>query len=728
MKPTLVFGISASAEPLLEGRVRLDSGTPAVGAQVLLFDLADLRAAPLAATTDESGHFTLSLRALSAESAALPQQFALGANYPNPFNPSTIIPYQLSTTMHVRLEVFNILGQHIATLVDGERAGGFHTARWDATDAAGQAMAAGVYFYRLSGDGVHATRRMVLIDGQAGVPSAGGGGLGAVVASSEPAGVYGLVVSGGGFVPYVDPAFRVASGGGVVDVVVEMLDSIARAKALASGILGDVNNDGQVDASDALYISLYSRNPSVVLPNNGDISLGDVNGDGRVDGTDALLLIRYLADPSDPSLPTGIGEPVGATTTTASQMWKLYWADSGTSKIQRSNLDGSVVEDLVTTGLENPAGLALDVSGGKLYWTDWGTAKIQRSNLDGSVVEDLVTTGLENPGGIALDVSGGKLYWTDWGTDKIQRSNLDGSDVEDLVTSGLEAPTSIALGFVPVEAGPDLTVEASVSDNRPELGQPFTLKATVRNRGTEQATATTLRYYRSDDATISTRDTRVGTDAVGALAAADSSAEWIRLTAPESRGTYYYGACVESVSGESNTDNNCSSAGAVTVLPPGALVMAPGTAREYTKSFRANFSYNSLVESLIASIASEDIDDGLLGLSDVDVSIQYEPDPFSSWIRNVKEVTFSYNLRVSPTIPLNTTLRATIVYEIIKSHFSGGFVVATYTVSLVVFVNAGSSSAKVIAGDTESSKPVRVQESLSPSSALINQKRSLEQP
>ena len=165
---------------------------------------------------------------------------------------------------------------------------------------------------------------------------------------------------------------------------------------------------------------------------------------------------------------------------------KLYWADGG--KIQRSNLDGSGVEDLVTTGLGNPDGLALDVSGGKLYWTDFGTDKIQRSNLDGSGVEDLVTRGLDYPWGIALDVSGGKLYWDglghgqdpalqprrqrgrrpghhrigrpmehrvrcvwrqavldDTGTDKIQRSNLDGSGVEDLVTTGLGEPSGIAL-------------------------------------------------------------------------------------------------------------------------------------------------------------------------------------------------------------------------------------------------------------------------------------------
>ena len=248
----------------------------------------------------------------------------------------------------------------------------------------------------------------------------------------------------------------------------------------------------------------------------------------------------------------------------------MYWTDAGTDKIQRSNLDGSGVEDLVTAGLDNPDGIALDVSGGKMYWTDWGTEKIQRSNLDGSRVEDLVTSGLEGPAGIALDVSGGRTYWTDWGTDKIQRSNLDGSGVEDLVTSGLEGPAGIALGFVPVEAGKDLAVWASVSDNTLTPGQSFTLSATVRNQGTEQAAATTLRYYRSDDATIDATDTEVDRDAVRGLAAGGASAESISLTAPSSAGTYYYGACVESVSGESDTGNNCSSGVTVTVsgTPP----------------------------------------------------------------------------------------------------------------------------------------------------------------
>ena len=59
-----------------------------------------------------------------------------------------------------------------------------------------------------------------------------------------------------------------------------------------------------------------------------------------------------------------------------------------------------------------------------MYWTDAWTDKIQRANLDGSNVENLITTGVVTPRGIALEVERGEMYWTDDGTDKIQRANI----------------------------------------------------------------------------------------------------------------------------------------------------------------------------------------------------------------------------------------------------------------------------------------------------------------
>ena len=386
----LVFVVSVSAEPLLEGRVRLESGEPVADAQVRIFDLSDLRQGAIArAMTDRTGYFSLPLAVLGGR--ALPARFALGPNYPNPFNPSTIIPYQLAASAAVRLEVFNLLGQRITTLVDGERAAGFHTATWHATDGAGRAVGAGVYIYRMRVGMESQTGRMVLLDGQAGV-SAGGaasvmpGASGIGGSDGADAQVYGLIVSGRGLVPYVDSSFRVEAGMAPVELVVSAGQPSA----------------GKATDDDCAFCDLF------------------------------------------------------------------------------------------------------------------GTFNDQ------------------------------------------QEEEADETEEEEAETDSTSS-----------EGGPDLIVQSpSVSTVMLTPGQTFTLNATVHNQGDEQAAATMLHYYRSNNATITSSDTEVGTDAVGALDASATSAKSIALTAPTSVSAeegIYYGACVASVRGESNTDNNCSSAVKITV-------------------------------------------------------------------------------------------------------------------------------------------------------------------
>ena len=418
MKSLMVclIGLLVSAQaglaslPVISGQVRLSDGSPVAGAQVVLFDLADLRRGIVAhATTDEAGQF-----ALATLGTSLPQGFALGQNYPNPFNPSTIIPYQLAATSQVRLEVFNTLGQRMATLVNGNQEAGSYRAQWDGTDAAGRAAAAGLYFYRLTVEGAQQTGRMVLVDGQAGVPM-GGGSVEILPMAVGPSSAYGLVVLGPGMVTYVDSDFVVAPGMEQVDIEVEAGQNV-RMKVVQSGILGDMDNNGQVDMADGLLVAMYSADPSTSMPNNVDIARGDVNCDHRTDWIDAWLIVTYSINPLDPAVQSlQIGQSGGCAEEdipggghTAATM--MYWTDYRTDTIYRSNLDGSNVEPLVT-GEEYPRGIALDVSGGKIYWTGWG---VYRSNLDGSNVEPLGTgTDAE---GIALDVAGGKIYWTDQGT------------------------------------------------------------------------------------------------------------------------------------------------------------------------------------------------------------------------------------------------------------------------------------------------------------------------
>lgn len=135
---------------------------------------------------------------------------------------------------------------------------------------------------------------------------------------------------------------------------------------------------------------------------------------------------------------------------------RLYWTDRGNGKIQYGDRDGLSLDQDLLTSPAAPYGLAVDPVNDKLYWTNRGSGsgasigpgKIQRSNLDGSNVEDLIT-GISGglPTGIALDVSGGKLYWSD-DFGGIHRADLDGSTQETLPIDSLNSSdiiTDIAL-------------------------------------------------------------------------------------------------------------------------------------------------------------------------------------------------------------------------------------------------------------------------------------------
>lgn len=93
----------------------------------------------------------------------LPKAFALGQNFPNPFNPTTTIRYDLPLQSHVRLSVYNMLGQEVRTLVNGTREAGFHQITWDGRNEAGHAVASGIYIYRIRADRFVNTRKMLLI-------------------------------------------------------------------------------------------------------------------------------------------------------------------------------------------------------------------------------------------------------------------------------------------------------------------------------------------------------------------------------------------------------------------------------------------------------------------------------------------------------------------------------------------------------------------------------------
>lgn len=97
-------------------------------------------------------------------SVALPKAFALGPNYPNPFNPTTTIPVAVPVTSEVKLKIYNLLGAEVKTIYDGAIDAGRYWFNWDGRNEAGNNVATGVYLYRLTtSTGVTLLGKMILI-------------------------------------------------------------------------------------------------------------------------------------------------------------------------------------------------------------------------------------------------------------------------------------------------------------------------------------------------------------------------------------------------------------------------------------------------------------------------------------------------------------------------------------------------------------------------------------
>ena len=92
----------------------------------------------------------------------VPEEYVLEQNIPNPFNPETRIVYHLPRESHVRLDVFNLLGQRVITLVNDVRPAGVWTAQWAGVDQQGFAVPSGIYFYTIRIGRFFDTKRMVL--------------------------------------------------------------------------------------------------------------------------------------------------------------------------------------------------------------------------------------------------------------------------------------------------------------------------------------------------------------------------------------------------------------------------------------------------------------------------------------------------------------------------------------------------------------------------------------
>jgi hypothetical protein len=101
---------------------------------------------------------TIVVNAVTGDDAILPTVFALHQNYPNPFNPTTNISYDVPVQGLVQLDVFDVLGRKITTLVNGEMNAGRYNVAWNASE-----MPSGIYFCRMQAENFHQVRKVVLL-------------------------------------------------------------------------------------------------------------------------------------------------------------------------------------------------------------------------------------------------------------------------------------------------------------------------------------------------------------------------------------------------------------------------------------------------------------------------------------------------------------------------------------------------------------------------------------
>ncbi len=101
--------------------------------------------------------------AIDDREEGLPTEYSLNQNYPNPFNNATTIPYSIGSYSFVKLEIFNILGQNVTTLLEADLPPGTYQTQWDGRDLHGTNIASGIYFYRLTADNFRQVRKLVLL-------------------------------------------------------------------------------------------------------------------------------------------------------------------------------------------------------------------------------------------------------------------------------------------------------------------------------------------------------------------------------------------------------------------------------------------------------------------------------------------------------------------------------------------------------------------------------------
>jgi len=229
-KLTILFFIFAAfcqtvfSQVALMGTITDTNSEPVVNAFVELIDQIDATRR-FSDYTDGQGRYLIWTTATHVENGQFqkPVDFNLSQNYPNPFNASTFIEYKLANPTIVRIQVYNVLGEKIKTLLSGYQSNLDGRVSWDATDDFGQAVPAGVYFYCLTVDGIRVNKKMLLVDGRQINCFSSGSNMNQLPLHKAASDIYMLRITGDGIRTYEQKAILLSTST-VLDVTVSRTD------------------------------------------------------------------------------------------------------------------------------------------------------------------------------------------------------------------------------------------------------------------------------------------------------------------------------------------------------------------------------------------------------------------------------------------------------------------------------------------------------------------------
>lgn len=334
-------------------------------------------------------------------------------------------------------------------------------------------------------------------------------------------------------------------------------------------------------------------------------------------------------------------------------------------------VSGFTLDDLnVANGTESNLGVVTD---GMIYTFD------VRPNAVGTVSVDIasdVVVDVESNGNIAARQLVLGIPYDDDNDGAISRAEVI-TGISDYLLDGLLARDHILdlIGlylFPPASVMPDLVVETvTVSDSSPEPGRVLTLSAMVRNQGTGPSDTTTLRYYQSNDAAITSTDSQLNTAPLNEMAVSTSTTDETVLIPPSAPGTHYYGACVDTVYRESDETNNCSAGVAVTVTEPDPMtrpVIGPiegasvgGTLYYLPKASDWDLDPMATGES-VAGVVSRHVYDQLFWR---DSDYRIHPQMLESWDMSSDGKEYTFRVRAGQTFHNGDPLR---MVDIAESH------------------------------------------------------------